>query len=88
MSASVRDEALFPLLKVLTRQQISNLLFDDLAVVDPKSKFVEARRHVPVRSPGRGTMVPPAHHRSPLPAMPLPSSSNSTRLRHRNWRTT
>ena len=40
-SLSLRDEALLPLTKVLTRQQISTLLFEDVAVVDPKTKYIE-----------------------------------------------
>ena len=57
-SLSLRDEALLPLTKVLTRQQISTLLFEDVAVVDQKTKYIEARRHIPIRTtPGGSPLV-------------------------------
>ena len=57
-SLSLRDEALLPLTRVLTRQQISSLLFDDVALVDPKTKYIEARRHIPIRTtPGAAPLV-------------------------------
>lgn len=69
-SISLRDEAVLRLSAVLSTRQIARILYQaraiaattrwlgpDLAVVDQRSQYVEARRHVPIqRTPGGRTL--------------------------------